>query len=190
MTMFLFKAVTQDARAVHGHFQRANTNAREIIHIAFLGALAAVLQSAGGLLPGIGYIISPLATAPMLMAAVYSIRSGITAYFLTIILLLVLQPSELAVFPFTTGLLGLVLGAAFIKLEKRIGLILAASASLFAGIAAVLYGLRFPLLGPSVSTSIKFTALVYIYLFCFVYAFIWVELGIVILRKFRRMLSG
>lgn len=83
---------------------------QSLVTIASLSALTALFQSAGGFLPGVGYLISPLSTAPLVLVALISFRSGITAYTLTSLLLLLIQPSELTVFPFTTGLLGMTLG--------------------------------------------------------------------------------
>ncbi|GLB61843.1 hypothetical protein NCCP133_39720 [Cytobacillus sp. NCCP-133] len=75
--------------------------------------MAAILQAAGGYFPGIGYFFSPLATAPVLLCSMFSIPFGAMSYFLTMMLLFILQPTELIVFPFTTGLLGLGIGASF-----------------------------------------------------------------------------
>lgn len=64
-------------------------------------------------MPGIGFLISFLATLPIFLATCFSIRQGILSYTLTIFLLFIIQPSELIIFPFTTGLLGIAMGVAF-----------------------------------------------------------------------------
>lgn len=64
-------------------------------------------------MPGIGYLISFLATLPIFLVTSLSIRQGILSYILTILLLFIIQPSELIIFPFTTGLLGIAIGVAF-----------------------------------------------------------------------------
>ena len=60
--------------------------------------MAAILQAAGGFLPGIGYFISPFATLPILIGAMFSLQMGVMSYFLTILLLFILFPSELSHF--------------------------------------------------------------------------------------------
>ena len=77
-----------------------------------MSTLATMFQAAGNLVPGIGLLISPFSTLPI-FAIFYSIREGILSYILTIFLLFIIEPSELIVFPFTTGLLGLALGVSF-----------------------------------------------------------------------------
>src|SRR5690606_36472781 len=118
--------------------------------IAFFGAIAALFQSAGGFLPGSGYLISPFSTAPIVLSTLHSLRSGLTVYALSILLLLLIQPSELIVFPFTTGLLGLALGFSMTHFKNRIQVILFSSVALWVGFSLVVYAFRFPLLGPSV----------------------------------------
>lgn len=85
----------------------------KLILVSIFACIAAILQAAGGFLPGIGYLLSPLATAPILLCSMFSIPLGIMSYFLTFMLLFILQPTELIVFPFTTGLLGLGIGVSF-----------------------------------------------------------------------------
>ena len=53
-----------------------------------------------------------------------SIRQGFLGYMLAILILFILQQSEIFVFPFTTGLLGLVIGTTFLYLQKREKIIL------------------------------------------------------------------
>ncbi|MFE0556842.1 MULTISPECIES: hypothetical protein [Paenibacillus] len=110
-----------------------------MITVAFLDALSAIFQSMGGLLPGIGYLISPLATAPIVLCTILSVGSGLTAYLLTMLLLFFIQPSELIVFPFTTGLLGLGVGGSLIYLNIRLPVVITGSLSLWAGILLLLY---------------------------------------------------
>jgi len=90
---------------------------------AMLAALTVVLQAAGGALPGIGYFFSPFASVPILLGTLISFRAGVSTYSLTIFLLLLIQPSELVIFPFTTGLLGLGLGWALRTLNRRLGIL-------------------------------------------------------------------
>lgn len=187
--MFWVKSVTVDSYAIHHYLQSTSNKSKDMIVTAFFGAVAAIFQSAGGFLPGIGYLISPLATVPIVFSVVYSIRSGWMAYLLSIVLLMIIQPSEIIVFPFTTGLLGLGIGFGFVYLKKRISIIALASFSLFFGINMLLYGFRFPILGPSVQSSPDVTNVVYIYIFSFLYCWFWVEMIIVCFRKYRNILE-
>ncbi|MCP8968392.1 hypothetical protein [Ectobacillus ponti] len=150
---------------------------------AILAALAALLQSAG-VFTGIGYTLSVLTTGPIVMAAVISIRSGLLAYLVTILLLLVLQPSELFVFPFTTGLLGLSLGIGLRLCRLRWQTVLLAGASLGTGILFLLYILRFPVLGPDLTAaSLGAGGLLGIFVFSLLYGWLWLWLSVLALRR-------
>jgi len=157
---------------------------KSLVTIAFLSALTALFQSAGGFLPGPGYLFSPLSTAPIVLAALISMRSGLTAYALSILLLLLIQPSELIVFPFTTGLLGLALGFSVARSKNRLQVVLISAIALWIGITLVLYAFRFPLLGPSVALRFDIATAEYIFLFSLLYSAIWTEIS---LRLFARL---
>lgn len=156
---------------------------------ALLAALATVLQSAGGFLPGIGYFFSPIASLPIFLAALISLRSGLLAYVLTIFLLLLIQPSELVIFPFTTGLLGLGLGWTFLAFHRRLAILIVNSSLLLIGICIPLYGLDFPVFGPAVSSSINIPILLALFGFSLLYSWFWVEFSLLFLRKIRVILK-
>jgi len=149
---------------------------KKMILVAFLCTFAALFQSAG-IVPGIGYLISFLATAPIMVAVFISIRHGLFAYILTILLLLVLQPSELIIFPFTTGLLALGIGIGFHFLKRRIAVIAFGAIWLCAGISAILYIFQFPVLGPVADTSFQIEVVLIIYILSLLYSWLWVEIG-------------
>lgn len=170
---------------------RAGANqTRTLVTIAFLSALSALFQSAGGFLPGPGYLLSPLSTAPVVLATLISLRSGFTAYALSMVLLLLIQPSELFVFPFTTGLLGLALGFSIARSRNRIQVVLLSAFVLWAGIALLLYAFRFPLLGPSVAQSWEIATAAYIFLFCLLYSALWTEISLRVLARLRKSVHG
>lgn len=156
-----------------------------LVIIALLSTLTTLFQLAGGLIPGPGYLISPLSTAPIVVATLISLRSGAIAYALTIMLLLLIQPSELFVFPFTTGPLGLALGFGIVHFQNRIQVVLFSTVALWAGIALVLYGFRFRLLGPSVTETFHVDMIMYIFLFCLLYSGIWTEIILRLLARLR-----
>lgn len=170
---------------------RAGANpTRTLVTIAFLSALSALFQSAGGFLPGPGYLLSPLSTAPVVLATLISLRSGFAAYALSMVLLLLIQPSELFVYPFTTGLLGLALGFSIARSRNRIQVVLLSAFVLWAGIALLLYAFRFPLLGPSVAQSWDIATAAYIFLFCLLYSALWTEISLRVLARLRKSVQG
>lgn len=162
------------------------TQTKTLIIIAFFSVLTALLQSAGGFLPGPGYLISPFSTAPIVLSTLISLRSGLTAHALSCLLLLLIQPSELIVFPFTTGWLGLALGFGMTHLKNRIQVILFSSVALWMGIALVVYVFRFPILGPTVPINFQVDISVYVFLFSLLYSSIWTEISLRLLARLKK----
>ena len=161
---------------------------KKLMLMALMAALAAILQSAGGFLPGIGYAISPFATAPILLVTLMALRSGIFTYIVAICLLVLIEPSELVIFPFTTGLLGLGLGSTFRTLNKRLEIVVTNGLLLCIGICIPLYVFGFPLFNSTVSSSFHLTVLLIIFFFSLLYSWAWMELGLFILRKIKAIL--
>lgn len=182
--MYFLNDISNDIQFTRLRFSRYSTSMKLVLGAIFAG-LAAIFQSAGGFFPGVGYLVSPLATAPILLCFIVSVWTGVLSYFLTCLLLLVLQPSELIVFPFTTGLLGLGLGFAFCFFKKRLAIILLGGAFLTAGIAALLYLFRFPVLGPTVSHSFSTITIGCVFIFAFIYTWGWVEASIIFNKRFK-----
>ena len=120
--MYFFKSISDDVQFAQLEF-RKHSKMKRLVLGSFLACLAAIFQATGGFLPGIGYFISPFATLPILICTMFSLPIGVMTYFITILLLFILQPSELIVFPFTTGLLGMGIGAAFSLFKRRLSLI-------------------------------------------------------------------
>ena len=185
--MFILKSVSTEVKPMQEVFMQ-QSKAKKMVLYALLTCIAAVLQAAGGIIPGAGYLISPLATAPILLCTMLSLSFGVTAYFLTILVLLILQPSELIVFPFTTGLLGLGTGAAFFYFNKKICIVLSGATLLTMGIISLLYLFHFPVLGPAVSDSFSFVTLSLIFLFAYFYSWIWVEVGMIIFKRLKKII--
>ncbi|NHM31918.1 hypothetical protein [Neobacillus terrae] len=180
--MYFFKSIFDDVRIAQCTFQKYSITKRLVIG-SFFSCMAAVLQSFGGFLPGIGYLISPLATAPILICSMFSFPIGAMAYLLTNALLFILQPSELLVFPFTTGLLGIGAGAAFLFFKKRLSIIAASGTALTLGIMILLYLFHFPVLGPVASDSFSINTAGSIFIFAFFYSLLWVEIGLFFFKK-------
>lgn len=165
-------------------FQK-QTKVKRMVYTAFLSSFSAIFQASGGFFPGIGYLISPLATAPILLCTIFSPVLGFFSYLLTILLLLILQPSELFVFPFTTGLLGMAIGVAIHQLRSNWVIISYGAISLIAGICFLLYVLKFPVLGPTISHSISIPVIGGILLFSLVYSLVWLFISKLLVKKFK-----
>ncbi len=178
------KPISDDVRFAQIEF-RKHTKARMLVLGCFLTCIAVILQAAGGFLPGVGYFISPFATLPILLGAMFSLRMGVMSYILTILLLFILFPSELVVFPFTTGLLGIGIGAAFFFFKKRLSIITLGAILLTIGIMSLLYVFRFPVLGPAVSDSFSYLTVGSIFLFSFLYSWLWVEIALFFIKKLK-----
>jgi hypothetical protein len=113
----------------------------------------------------------------------FSIPFGVMTYLLTIMLLFILQPTELIVFPFTTGLLGLGIGASFSFFRKRLSVIAVGAILLMSGIMSLLFIFHFPVLGPAVPVSFSF--LITCFLLAFIYSWFWVEMALIIFKKLK-----
>jgi len=176
----------KEAMDLHGKLRRLGHTNRLIL-AAFFSGLAAIFQSAGSLFPGIGYLISPLATAPVVICTILSVRLGFLSYLLAIVMLLFSHPSELLIFPFTTGLLGLAIGTCFFFAKSRLAAVMIACFALASGIFVVLYGLQFPLLGPAASAAPDIRIMFGIVLFSALYSWIWVWGSHFFIKKLNRI---
>ncbi|MGF9965441.1 hypothetical protein [Bacillus rhizoplanae] len=156
---------------------------------ALLSIFATMFQSAGGFMPGIGFLISFLATLPIFLATCFSIRQGILSYTLTIFLLFIIQPSELIIFPFTTGLLGVALSFAFLQLKRRIVVVSFSATCLLVGIMIILYVFRFPVLGPTVDTTMDPKVIALIFILSFLYCWIFAEICRMFINRLYQALS-
>ncbi|MGM0924554.1 MAG: hypothetical protein ACQEWW_25790 [Bacillota bacterium] len=183
--MYFFKPISDDVRLSQIIFNKHKKTMKLILGSIF-ACIAAILQAAAGFLPGIGYFLSPLATAPILLCSMFSIPFGVMSYFLTIMLLFILQPTELIVFPFTTGLLGLGTGASFHFFRKRLSIIATGAILLMLGIMSLIFIFRFPVLGPAVSVSFSF--LITGFLFAFIYSWLWVEIALIIFKRLKMII--
>lgn len=143
-------------------------------YIALLSTLAAILQASGNYLPIVGLFMSAFATFPVMFAAYFSKKSSVYTYVITSLLLIILQPSEFFVFPFTTGLLGLSFGLGLWIVKKRIWIIVQSGILLSAGIVTLLYFIQFPVLGPIQVNSVE--GLVMVTGFSLLYSWVFLEI--------------
>lgn len=182
---YWISTINENASIINSYFDDTKMTTRKLVLAGILSALAAILQSAGAL-GGPGYIISMLATLPVVISTVLSFRTGIMTYITTICLLLIINPGEAAIFPFTTGLLGAGLGQGLRLFKKRIVVMAFAALFLTVGITILLCVLRFPVLGPSISTTFELYKIASIYAFSFFYSWLWIEFSIFILKILKR----
>ena len=188
--MFLFQSATEHVSELLKSFNQNASLSKRITIFSLLAALAAILQSAGGFIPFVGLMISPFATAPVIISTVLSLRYGLIGYLLTILLLFIIQPSEILIFAFTTGLLGFGIGVAYYCFKKRLSLILTGALFLLSGIVIVLFLFRFPLLGPSIQADLSFLFFLSLSGFCFLYSWLWVEISLVLLKRISIIFSS
>lgn len=156
----------------------------KLVAAALMALIAAILQAAGGVIPGIGMLISPFSTVPIILSMLISQSYGLLSYILTLFLLLFIQPSELIIFPFTTGAMAIGISFGLILFSKGWKVITFSSLFLCTGICLLLYVLQFPVLGPFL-IEFRVWNIIIIYLFSLVYCWLWIELVLRLLPRGR-----
>lgn len=148
-------------------------NPAQIVSIGgILTTLAVLFQSLPVFLPGMGLIISPLATLPIALAAVGSTNLGVISLFSSTLILLLISPQEAVIFLFATGLLGLTLGASY---NKRITQSIAtATITLFIGINILIHIVGIAAFGDLTPDSSLITEAFIIMLFSLIYSGMWI----------------
>lgn len=183
---YFFSKVEEESRSLNDYFQNDCSNNFRLTLAALLAIVSAILQSAGGLLPVIGLLLSPFAVFPIVICGLISLRYGVLSYIVVISLLFIIQPSELIIFPFTTGLLGVGLGFSLLYLKRRIFVLFFTSVLLLIGISFVSLVLNFPVLGPFIVKNMMNLIFlnVVVLLICWIYLF----LTLLIIKKLRIIL--
>ncbi|MGG1575766.1 hypothetical protein [Fictibacillus sp. NRS-1165] len=189
--MCFFKRMDPHVQRAANSFQNRFSKTALLVLVSIASAITALIQSAGGTLPAVGLIISPFSTLPVVLITIISPLLGIYTFFLTGLLLLLVQPSELLIFLFTTGLLGVGLGHGFTFFQRRILIASIGSLSLFPGICIMLLGFQFPLFGPEFQSTSSFYFWLSLFLFSCGYSLVWVEITFLIFKKYvsRRLRS-
>lgn len=77
-----------------------------------------------------------------------------------------------------TGLLGIGLGWGLSTFSNRLSSLITNGILLCVGILIPLYILKFPVFGPTTSSTISFKSTFYIFLFSLFYSFAWIELSL------------
>lgn len=182
------KFINSDAAIVSKYVKFPVTPTRKIVYGALLASFATILQSAG-MLGGIGFAVSALSTLPILIATIVSLQLGILTYTVALILIGILQPSELFAFPFTTGLLGLGMGFAFRYVKKGILVAVFSGVSLTLGILFVLLIIQFPILGPAGTSGVDLNLIMGILLFSILYSWIWMKGFLLLVKRVDRVIG-
>ena len=137
-----------------------------------LTAIAVLFQSAPVFLSAIGLALSPLSTIPIAIAAVLKISLGFTVFLSSALILTLISVQETLILLFTTGLLGILIGA----LIYRKGILFSI---LFSSLALTL-GMIFLTYIISISSFVDFTqslsmplTFLIFFSFSFIYSSIW-----------------
>lgn len=163
-------------------------NEKNIVKFLCIGgmltALAVIFQSAPVFIPGLGLALSPISTLPIAIAGVFNIFLGIIVYFSSALILTIVSVQESMIFLFTTGLLGIVIGALLYR--KRIIIsTLFSSIALTLGMICLTYIVGIEgFTDMSNSLSLPITFLIYFF-FSLIYASIWN----ICLQKFMKYLT-
>jgi hypothetical protein len=177
-----------DVKIVSQYVGIINNPTRMVVLGALLASFATILQSAG-ILAGLGYFVSALSTLPILIATIISLQMGFLSYIVAFMMISIIQPSELFAYPFTTGLLGLSMGIAFRFFKKGFLVTVFSGILLSLGILFILYIIQFPILGPSVSSSVDMKIVMVITLFSILYSWIWMKGFISLVKKITRTIG-
>src|SRR5690625_4690367 len=98
--MNFITSISSEPKNINEHALYHWSSTKKLVFTSLMAALAAILQSAGGYLPVVGFLISPFTTLPILLVVLVSVRYGIFSYILAACLLLLIEPTELFIFPF------------------------------------------------------------------------------------------
>lgn len=144
-----------------------------------LTSIAVLFQSAPIFLPAIGLALSPFSTLPIAVAAVLNIFLGIFVLFSSAFILIIISPQEAIILLFTTGLLGITLGALIYR-KGIIVSILASAVVLSLGMIVLTYIAAIPaFVDFAGSFSFPFTLLIF-----FVFSLLYVSIWFICFKKF------
>lgn len=148
-------------------------------------ALAFIFQSTPVFLPIAGLLLSPLSTLPIILATYFRISLGMITYIATAFLLTFVSIQESIIFIFTTGLLGLTIGAYLFRKTMVLSIFIS-SVALFLGIMTLTFGVGVAAFGERTHRFSIPTISVIFGVFSFIYASLWnfiVKRFIVYLKK-------
>ncbi len=154
-------------------------NVRFISIGGILTTLTVLFQSAPAFLPAIGLFLSPLSTLPIAIAAFYNVSLGITVFFSSAIILILVNVQEAIILLFTTGLLGIVIGTLLYRKGIFVS-ILFSSIVLSLGMILLTFVVGISAFGDLTSSLSMFLTVLVFISFSLIYVSIWN----IFLRKF------
>lgn len=137
-----------------------------------LTALTVLFQATPVILPTLGLAVSPLSTLPVAIAAYFNPFLGVSIFLSSALLLLLISVQEALILLFSTGLLGITIGARFYKKGIRISTLFS-GISLSFGMIFLTYIAGIPAfneLAGSFSTTVTFFIF---FLFSIAYSALW-----------------
>lgn len=151
---------------------------------AILTAFTVLFQAAPVFLPIIGLILSPFSTLPIALATFTNLFLGFTVLLSSVFLLAFISIEETLILLFTTGLLGLVIGALLYRKGMIIS-VLGSSLALLLGILVLTY-----VIGMSAFVDITHSLqpLLIIFLF-FSFSLVYVSIWNIYFKKFIKFLK-
>lgn len=152
---------------------RKNKLFRYISVGGLLASLTILFQSAPVFLPTIGMILSPFSTLPIAISAVINVFLGIMVLITSVFMLLFVSPQEAMILLFTTGLIGIVLGA-FLYRKGVVVTIITTTLSLTFGMIILTYIAVIPTFN-ELADKIQLPFILLIYsVFSLVYIILWI----------------
>lgn len=137
-----------------------------------LTTVTVLFQSAPLFLPMLGMALSPFSTLPIAIAAVINVSLGLTVFFSSVLILTLFSVQETLILFFTTGILGVVMGALLYRNGLLISILLSSIALTF-GMALLTYIIRFlAFVEFTNSYTVSLTLLIF-FIFSMIYTSIW-----------------
>ncbi|MBB6452403.1 hypothetical protein HNQ94_000848 [Salirhabdus euzebyi] len=162
-------------RPFYFYFQTHYSNPRRLTRVAILATCATLLQATSSL------YLSPLATFPILLSFIFGLSNGLISYFITIMLLSLVQISQLIIFSFTTGVIGIGIGIG-LYFGKKIYMVTFSTLLLMSGILFVMIFFHFSIY-PWFELSFSWGKLGGIILFSLFYCWLWTELSMQVMKR-------
>ena len=149
-------------------------------------AMTVMLQAAPVFLPAIGLVLSPYSTLPIALATYFHFSLGVAVLASSSLLLVIISAQEAVILLFTTGILGIAIGALLVQK----GIVIAsfiASIVLTAGILALTYWMQIPMFLEVANSFSVLLIILGFYTFSFAYSLLW---SILILRILRYLVNA
>lgn len=134
--------------------------------------MTVMFQAAPVFLPAIGLVLSPFSTLPIALATYFHFSLGVAVLASSSLLLVIVSAQEAVILLFTTGLLGIAIGALLVQKRIVISTFLA-SMILTSGILVLTYLIQIPLFAKIADSFSVLLIILGFYSFSFAYSLIW-----------------